>query len=231
MGGIHGVAAIHPPWGDYPHRRWVVLQVADLHWRGVGAQQLAIAQIKGVLHVPRGVMLGDVEGREVVVVALDLRPLRHPISQAGKDVDDLLDRADQWVAVARRREAAGRSDVNGFAGETLGHGCAFHCRKPLAKERLHLLFEHVGPLADQGPLIARQLAHGAEHARKAPLLAEQSHSKFFQFSSGAGGGDLCCSLAFQRLELVGELLQGNGGAHGRGGGIADCKEPPQLRCG
>ena len=94
VGGIHGVAAIHPPWGDHPHWRWVVLQVADLHRRGVGAQQLAIAQIKGVLHVPGGVMLGDVEGREVVVVALDLRPLRYPISQAGKDVDDLLDRAD-----------------------------------------------------------------------------------------------------------------------------------------
>jgi len=45
-------------------------------------------------------MFRDVEGGEVVVVGLDFGPLRDAIAEAGEDVDDLLDRALQRMAMA-----------------------------------------------------------------------------------------------------------------------------------
>ena len=227
VGGIHGIAAIHPAGGHDPHRWGVVLQMADLHRRGVGAQQLAVRQIEGVLHVPRRVVGRDVEGSEVVVVGLDLGALLHPVAQARKDVHDLLDRADQRVAMARRREAGGHGHVEGFGGDALGHGRRFHRLQALAQQALHLFLEHVGPLAHQGALVPWQLAHGPQYARELALLAQQAHPQLFQVGGGGGGGDRSGGLSFQLLELVGELLQADGGAHGWATATVDCRQQPR----
>ena len=81
---------------------------------------------------------------------------------------------------------------------------------------MHLLFEHVGALAHQGALVAGKFAHGPEHAGEFALFAQEPHQQVFQFRGGGGRGDRLGGLRLQALELVGELLEGHGGAHGWG---------------
>jgi hypothetical protein len=59
-----------------------------MHRRGVGAQQYLVVDVEGVLHVPGGVVPGHIEGLEVVVIELDLRPLGEVKSHAEENLDD-----------------------------------------------------------------------------------------------------------------------------------------------
>ena len=74
VGGINGITAIHPSGSHDPHRRRVLFEVTDLHRGGVGPHQQITTEIKGVLHVPGWMVLGDVQRSEVVVVPFHLRP-------------------------------------------------------------------------------------------------------------------------------------------------------------
>ena len=59
-----------------------------------------------------------VEGLEVVVVELDLRPVDHREAQAGEDLDDVVERACHWMPVAERRHAPSRQGhVEALAGQ------------------------------------------------------------------------------------------------------------------
>ena len=51
---------------------------------------VSAATWKRVLHVARGMIVGEVQRREVVVVRLDLGPLRHREAEPLEDLDDLV---------------------------------------------------------------------------------------------------------------------------------------------
>jgi hypothetical protein len=181
----------------------------------MGAQQPIAPQIKGVLHVPGGVMLRDVQGAEVVVVGFDLGSFRHPVAEAGKDVDDLLDRADQRVALAGGAIAAGGGHIQPFPLQPLVQGALLHRFKALIQQRLHQFLEPVGPLTHQGPLLPRQLAHRPEHRRQTSFLAQQAHPQILELGGRHRLMDGCRGLILEGIELIGELLQADRGAHGR----------------
>ena len=213
MGRIDRITAVDPTWRHDPHRWGVGLEVADLHRRGVGAQESAILQIEGVLHIPRRVVRRNVEGGEVVVVGFDFRALRNPIAQAGKNIDDFFGCADQWMAVSGRHEAGWSGHIDRFAGDLGRHRRRFKRAKSPGQQGLHLLLEHVGPLTHQGALVAGQLAHGSQYSRKPPFLAEKAHAQVFEGSGAGGCFDRRSRFGFERLKLLGELVQGDGGAH------------------
>ena len=73
---------------------------ADLHRRGVGAQNLALSlgigrQIESVMFLARRMLFGDVQRGEVVMVGFDIRPLGNGKSHLGKDRHDLFNRSRQ----------------------------------------------------------------------------------------------------------------------------------------
>ncbi len=57
---------------DHAQRRTEPLHSADLHRRGVRAQQIAVGKPEGVLHIARGMLRRDIEGVEIVILGLDL---------------------------------------------------------------------------------------------------------------------------------------------------------------
>ena len=142
----------------------------------MGAQQLVVGEIEGVLHVPRRVVRGNVQGGEVVVIAFDLRPFLHPVTEARENIHDFLDRADQRMAMARGGKPGRHGHVQRFAGDALGHGRGLHRRKPLAQQCLGLLLEHIRPLPYQRSFIPWQLAHGSQHRGELALLAQESNA-------------------------------------------------------
>ena len=83
----------------------------------------------------------------------------------------------------------------------------------MRQQALHLGFQHIGPLAHDGPFIAGQHAHGAEHRGDSSLLAKQSNPQLLKLLSVAGSGDISCCLLLQCLQLIGDLLQRDRGAH------------------
>src|SRR5690606_37513633 len=84
------IAPIDAPGTDDPQRWGAPLQGADLHRRGVGAQDVSGGDVEGVVHRPRGVMRGNVERLEVVIIVLDLRALFYPVAGADENRLDAL---------------------------------------------------------------------------------------------------------------------------------------------
>jgi len=104
MGGIRGIFSEAAAGCDHAYRRFLRFHCADLHRRGMGPEHKAAIKIKGILHVARGVILGDIEGRKVVVFAFDFRPLLNTKAHAGEDLLDFIhnlkhrmEAADRWI--------------------------------------------------------------------------------------------------------------------------------------
>ena len=104
------------------------LHGADLHRRGVGAQEHLLAvgprlQEEGVVHLARRMAEREIERGEIVVVGLDVRPLGDGEAEIGEDrrdlVDHLADRVDAAGFERRGADRQGHVDPLGFeaAGE------------------------------------------------------------------------------------------------------------------
>ena len=68
-----------------------LLHGPDLNRRGLGPQHDSRLHIEGILHVPGRMVLGHVEGLEVVVVGLDVGPSATLKPRDGKDPDHLVE--------------------------------------------------------------------------------------------------------------------------------------------
>ena len=78
MGGIR-IGTESAARGDDPDRRLLAHHGADLHRRGMGAEQFALAplirlHVKGVMHLPRRMLGRDIERGKIMEIVLDMRP-------------------------------------------------------------------------------------------------------------------------------------------------------------
>src|SRR5690606_41379559 len=66
--GGNGLVAVYPARGNGPDRGLVRLHITNLDRGGVGTQQEVRVGLdeKGVLHVPRRMVLGQVQGRKII---------------------------------------------------------------------------------------------------------------------------------------------------------------------
>ena len=79
--GVHFFVAKNAAGRDHPQRRPQLLHAAHLHRRGVRAQQMAVGEPKGVLHVARRMFRRNVERVEIVIFGFDLGTVQHRESQ------------------------------------------------------------------------------------------------------------------------------------------------------
>jgi hypothetical protein len=110
VGGV-GILPVGLSRNDDADRRLLRLHGADLHRRGMGAQNLALATVVGlekesVVHLAGRMAVGKVQRGEIVVVGLDIRTFGDGEAHVGEDggdlVDDLADGVDA-AALGRRR--------------------------------------------------------------------------------------------------------------------------------
>ena len=98
VGRIHLVPPVAAAGGDDLDRRLPLLQNTDLHGGGLRPQEPPPVrtggqiQIKSVRLIPRRMVRMGVEGVEVVMLRLDLRPVGQGETQPMKDVDDAVER-------------------------------------------------------------------------------------------------------------------------------------------
>jgi len=89
VGRIGRLPAVDFPRDDDSDRRLALLHDPDLNGRGVGPQQQVAAEIKCVPVVPGGMVRGEIEGFEIIIIGLDLRPVLDSEAHLFKDRLDL----------------------------------------------------------------------------------------------------------------------------------------------
>ena len=101
VGRVHLVGPVHPPGADHPDGRLARGHHAGLHGGGMRAKHGIVINVEGILRVARGMVLGDVEQLEVVMIQLDLGAFHHLEAQAHKAVDHLVEHHGAGVPHAR----------------------------------------------------------------------------------------------------------------------------------
>ena len=187
------VAAVDAARGDDGERRAVLLQRADLHRRGVRAQQPPVGEVEGVVHRPRRMIGGDVERLEVVEVVLDLRTRGDLEAGAPEQRLDAQARPGDRVQAARLLAAPGQRHVDAPGGELaldVGARCELRAPRldaPPAPRCLRL----VDARARRGPLgSATALPERLQLLGERALLAQPAHAHVFERREVAAGGDL-----------------------------------------
>src|SRR4029077_15216215 len=97
------------------HWRRLFLHGANLHRRRVRAQQMRRARagdVESVHIVARGMMLGNIEGLEIVVGSFDLRPFHHAEADGKENAKELLISLTDQMARADGALDAGKRKVN-----------------------------------------------------------------------------------------------------------------------
>ena len=187
MGGIR-VAAEHTAGDQHLDGGLHPVHGADLAVGGLGAQQKILGQIKSILHIPGGVILGHIQAGEVVVVIVDLRGIAHLKAHTCKGIDDLVFHQRDGVQRALRANFGGHGDVHRFGGVAGVHFGAAHLLGGLVILGLHLLLELVDDLTGGGALGGRhiaQLFHKAGHlAVFAQVFLPKGRKRFAAVHSG-----------------------------------------------
>src|SRR2546425_2396720 len=223
------IAAIDPAGADDTDRRALGLHGADLHGGGVGAQERVFREVEGVLHVPRGMILGDVQGLEVEVVALDLRPLGDGKAEAHEDRNDLVLHPGERVARAQRRTTAGEREVEALPGALLPALGLAPLGQLQLEQGLQLTLDLIGGRADERALLLRQRAQGAQQKRQRPLPSQVTDAELLQLCRRPRAGNGCTRFVGDGIDARMPHLKLGGGL-GIGGGLpGPPPDPPPNR--
>ena len=125
VAGVRRIVAIDLARNHNAQRRLQLLHGANLHRRGVRAQQQPVAQSllllpceeQGVLHVARGMVGRKVQRLEIVVIGLDLGALGNRVAKIAEHAHHLVHRADHGVLGAKWTSDAGQGDIDAFGIE------------------------------------------------------------------------------------------------------------------
>ena len=98
--GLVGVAPVDTAGRDDPERRLAGLHDPYLHRRGVSAQQPPVGKVERVLHGSRGMVRGNVERFEVVIVVLEFGSFHDLESDRAKQRRDSLEGAGDRMQTA-----------------------------------------------------------------------------------------------------------------------------------
>jgi len=123
---------------------------------GGASDRRALVDEERIVDRARGVVVGRVESREVVVVELDLGALGDLVSHPQKDVFDLADGATDQVPVTARQGHAGQRDVEALGGQRRGQRGAAQLVLAGRDETLELDTHDVAQLTDHRSFGRRQ---------------------------------------------------------------------------
>jgi hypothetical protein len=131
-----------------------------------------------------------VEGGEVVVLVLDLRPLHDREAEPDEDVlHPASDLRDQVEMAGQRRRVARHGHVDAVLGEPAVELRGLELGGALLEQHLERAPHLVGLLAERAALLGRQLADRAQRRGQLRLAAEVAHPQLLELSRRPGGAD------------------------------------------
>ena len=114
MRGIGSVAAENPSGSDDAHRQFVSFHNAHLHRAGLGTQDAAIGEIKGILGITGGVIVGGIQSIKVVINIFDFGAVNSYKSHTSENFNTFVGELGDGVTVAASAAASGQSKVESF---------------------------------------------------------------------------------------------------------------------
>ncbi len=159
-------------------------------------------EIKGVLHVARGVVGGDAQLLEIVEVPLDLGAIGDVEAEAREDLDDVVERLRDRMAVAAMAGAAGQRDVELFAMQIFFQLALRDALLRLLEERLELGDGIGDQLAHARAIGGGQRAHPLAQAGERAALAEVLHARRLDMLLVGGSRQLCSRLLEKCVDLL-----------------------------
>ena len=148
-------------------------------------------------------MIGrGVQGREVVVVGLDLLAFHHFVAKAQEDVGHLVDDAVDEMAGTHLLGAAGQRHVHGrrsHGGFQLG---GIECRLAGGQRLFHFHAGRVHGLAHARALFSGHLAHGSQIPGQRAGLAQHRHAHRLERRRRVRRGDFGQGALAQRRQLL-----------------------------
>ena len=199
VGRVDLVAAEGAAQGDDAHRRHFFLHRADLHGRGVGAQELAVFEIKGVGLIPRGVVGGRVERVEAMPLGLDLGPFGEGEAHAAEDADGFVEDEGEGMepAFGERTGRQGRVD-RGKGGRVAPGGEGGRLLLEGRGDRVANLVELLSDILFE---IGGDVAHPGSGLGETALFPEESHAGLFQRRFIGDAADRGEGFGLYRIEL------------------------------
>ena len=207
MGGV-GILAIGLAGNDDADRRLLAFHGADLHWRSVGAQHLALAlfirlEEEGIVHLAGRMAFREIQRREVVIVGFDIWTFgdreTHIREDRGDFIDDLADRMN--AAAIGRRLADRQADIHRFRLQPGGDGSVLQRILALADEVGDFGLELVDGGAAGLALFRRHAAKRLQKLRNRALLAKRGKAHGFNGRLIGSRGDLRHQLRFQGIKF------------------------------
>ena len=201
-----GVGPVDRAGRDDPDRGLHPLHRPDLDRRRVGAKDEIAGRgfdVERVLHVPRRVLRGKVEGLEVVIVALDVRSPPDGEAEAAEDGDDVRHRLGDGMPVTRHRPPPGKGDVDPlppFASTPL---LIADPGEPGVERGLELRARAVRHLADRLALLHRKRGDALQDPGDGALLPEEAAFRVEEVALGARGRDGRHPLFAEARDLLG----------------------------
>ena len=120
------ITAVNASGSDNAQRGAVAFHRADLYARGVRAQHGFRVEVEGILHRPRRVIFGDIQGGEVVKIVFDFRAVFNDETEAGEPVLDAAARQRHRMQAALKCLPSGEGHVHPL-------GCQFFRHLPRAE--------------------------------------------------------------------------------------------------
>src|SRR5687767_11567862 len=168
----------------------------------MGPQRETFIQKEGVLHAACRMPRRYPQGREVVVVGLDLGSLGDAIAQADEEVDDVVYNHLGRMQVALRKRDTRQCDVDRFGPQTLLPLARRDLYGPGAEGRLDLERGKIGGPANLLALLGSQGAYALLYLRKLCGAAEKSYADVFEICGRSAGGDGRECFGLQLLDAL-----------------------------
>ena len=200
MRGIHFIAAVGGTGSNDAHRRRRCFHNADLHARGVRAQEAAIGKIKGVLLVARGMVRRRVESIETMPLGLDVGSIGNRKPHAAETPHGTVHELRERMQCAVRRKCAGQREIErSKSGEV---GCFEKALLGVFQSGRDRSAQVVEKLPDNGTLILWHIAHALAERSDGTAFAKIFQTGRLEGSGIMGGSDELKGFAAKGVNLL-----------------------------
>ena len=173
--GADGLVPVNAAGTNDPDGRFLCFHHPRLHAARMRTQQpVGIAvNIEGILHVPRRMVLGQVEGGKIMPVVFDLGSLRYRKAQPSEDVDDLVANQRDGMMGAQRQHISGQTDI-----DLMGASGAIRAETafPVFVGGFCELLELIEDLSERFFLLRGDIPHFIEHPFHDAFRAEEPYT-------------------------------------------------------
>ncbi len=176
VGRIGGVTAVGASGGDDAHGRGMAEHVPDLNRRGLGAQQRAVGQVKGVLLIAGGMIGRRVQGVEIMKNRVHIRSGGDVEADAVKNIDHPHHDLTDGMVGALWALITGEGHVERIGGGTQAQQGFFACLKKFG----HLHFEIICPFAKGRTLFRGDIFQPGHNFRELAFTSEILDAHIFQ---------------------------------------------------